>query len=599
MIHRGPDDEGFFVKQHVGMGMRRLKVIDLVTGHQPISNEDGSVWIVFNGEIYNYAELRTELKTKGHKFSTNSDTETIVHLYEEYGIDCVKKLNGMFAFAIWDSRNQSLFIARDRLGVKPLYYFLDDQCFVFGSELKAVMAYDEIPREIDLAALDTFLTAEYIPAPLSIFKNVKKLLPAHRLILKNGDVSIDRYWNIEFTRLAGSENDLCDQLGELLKDAIRIRLISDVPLGAFLSGGVDSSAVVCLMAELMDRPVKTFSIGFDDPSYNELQYARMIASQFGTEHHEMTIKPNVVDMVEGLIGYLDEPFADVSVFPTYLVSKLAREHVTVVLSGDGGDELFAGYEWYIAHKLEMYYKKLPKLLRNQLIPRLVNSLPPSRRKKGPINKLKRFVEGSLLPGSLQHFRWSMFLTEENKRRLFSHNFQNSLGHLNGYEHFIEHLGRDDTGDPLWRQQVADINTYLVDDILVKVDRMSMANSLEARTPFLDYRLVEFAASLPSNLKLRGFQTKYLLKRSMEAKLPKIVLNRKKEGFSIPMKNWLKKELCPLMHDLLSPDRIKRKGFFNASYIERLKLDHLEGVANNSHQLWSLMMFEIWQDSYLR
>lgn len=598
LFHRGPDDEGFFVDQFVGLGMRRLNVIDLVTGHQPISNEDGSVWIVFNGEIYNYPELRTELKGRGHRFSTNSDTETIVHLYEQYGVDCVKKLNGMFAFAIWDSRNQSLFIARDRLGVKPLYYFFDEHCFVFGSELKAVMAYDGVPRQIDLEALDTFLTAEYIPAPLSIFRKVKKLLPGHRLVLKNGKVTTDRYWNLEFNVVKGREEDLCEQLVDLLRDSIRMRLVSDVPLGAFLSGGIDSSSIVCLMAELMDRPVKTFSIGFDDPSYNELRYARIIARQFQTEHHELTIQPDVVNMVETLVTYLDEPFADVSVFPTYLVSNLARQHVTVVLSGDGGDELFAGYEWYIANKLAAYYKKLPGVLTNQLIPRMVQGLPPSGHKKGPINKLKRFVEGSLLPESLQHFRWSMFLTEKQKSQLFSYDLQKSLGHLNGYQHFIDHLGPNGRSDSLWRQQVADINTYLVDDILVKVDRMSMANSLEARTPFLDYRLVEFAAALPSDLKLRGFQTKYLLKRSMATKLPQTILNRKKEGFSIPIKNWLKRELCPLMHDLLSSERIKREGYFSSSYIEQLKADHLQGVANHSHQLWSLMMFEIWQDSYL-
>jgi asparagine synthase (glutamine-hydrolysing) len=598
MIHRGPDDEGFFINQHVGLAMRRLTVIDLVTGHQPIANEDGRIWIVFNGEIYNFPELRVEMEKKGHRFSTNTDTETIVHLYEEHGIDCVKKLNGMFAFAIWDHRNQSLFLARDRLGVKPLYYFLDDHCLVFGSELKAILADKNIPRRIDLEALDSFFTAEYIPAPLSIFQGVKKLPPGHTLVLRDGKISINCYWDLQFNTLQGREEDLCEMLRALLNDAVRIRLISDVPLGAFLSGGIDSSAIVYYMSEIMGCPVKTFSIGFDDPSYNELPYARIVARQLNTEHHELTIQPDVVHLAENLVRYLDEPLADVSVFPTYLVSQLARQHVTVALSGDGGDELFAGYEWYVANKLASYYHKFPAFLKDGWIPRLVDSIPPSTHKKGVTNKLKRFVEGSVLPNSLQHFRWHIFATEESKKHLYSEELQRSVGQISAYGRFIDHLQSTERADPLWQQQVADIKTYLADDILVKVDRMSMANSLEARTPFLDYRLVEFAAGLPSDLKLKGLQAKYILKRCMASKLPRAVLNRKKEGFSIPMKNWLKQELRPLMQDLLSTARMKNGGFFNPSYVQKLMTDHLKGVANHSHQLWSLMMFEIWQDSYL-
>jgi asparagine synthase (glutamine-hydrolysing) len=460
------------------------------------------------------------------------------------------------------------------------------------------LAHKKIPRQIDFEALDSFLTAEYIPAPLSIFRGIKKLLPGHTLVLKDGRVSIDRYWDLRFNRSQGCEEDLTETLGELLKDAVRIRLISDVPLGAFLSGGIDSSAIVCLMSEIMARPVKTFSIGFDDPSYNELEYARVVAQQLNTEHHELTIQPDVVHLVENLVRYLDEPLADVSIFPTYLVSQLARQHVTVALSGDGGDELFAGYEWYIASKIAAYYHKVPACLRDGWIPRIVDGIPPSTRKKGLINKLKRFVEGSVLPDSLQHFRWNMFATEESKKQLYSEELQRSLGQSNAYDRFSDHFQTTEHADPLWQQQVADIKTYLADDILVKVDRMSMANSLEARTPFLDYRLVEFAAGLSSHLKLKRLQTKYLLRRCMASKLPRAVLSRKKEGFSIPMKNWLKQELRSLMQDLFSPARIERNGFFNASYVQRLMTDHLRGIANHSHQLWSLMVFEIWQDSYL-
>ncbi len=598
LVHRGPDDEGYFVDQNVGLGMRRLNVIDLATGHQPISNEDGRLWIVFNGEIYNYPELRKELEEKGHRFSTNTDTETIVHAYEEYGEDCVKKLNGMFAFAIWDRHDQRLVLARDRLGIKPLYYFLDDCCLVFGSELKALLEYREIPRTIDYKALDSFLTVEYIPAPLSILKNIKKLLPGHILILQDRKVSIQKYWDLRFNRLKDSEEYLSEAFYDLLKDSVRIRLNSDVPLGAFLSGGIDSSTIVCLMSEIMDRPVKTFSIGFDDPSYNELQYARAVADHFSTDHYELTIQPDVVNLVEDLVGYLDEPLADVSIFPTFLVSKLARQHVTVALSGDGGDELFAGYDWYIADKVERYYHKLPRVMRHQWIPSITHRIPPSSHKKGFVNKLKRFVEGSVLPESLQHFRWNTFMTEEKKDRLYTEELKRSLGQLDGYSNLITYLRASENADRLWQQQYADIKTFMVDDILVKVDRMSMANSLEARTPFLDYRVVEFAAGLPSHLKLNRFTGKYLLKQCMATKLPRVILNRKKEGFSIPMKNWLKNDLRPMLEEVLSSNRIKRQGLFDPSYVESLKTEHLAGHSNNAHQLWSLMIFQIWQDRYL-
>jgi asparagine synthase (glutamine-hydrolysing) len=599
LIHRGPDDEGYFIEHNVGLGMRRLNVIDLVTGHQPISNEDGRIWIVFNGEIYNYRELRKELEKAGHEFSTKTDTETIIHAYEEYGEDCVTKLNGMFAFAIWDSLEQKLFLARDRLGIKPLYYFVTEDCLVFGSELKAILEYEEIPRKIDLEALDSFLTFEYIPAPLSIFKGIKKLLPGHILTLQDGKVTIHRYWNIQFNSFKGNEEELGQALYDLLKDAVRMRLISDVPLGAFLSGGIDSSTIVCMMSEMMDQPVKTFSIGFEDASYNELQYARTVSQHFGAEHHELTIQPDAVKLVEDLVGYLDEPFADVSIFPTYLVSQLARRNVTVVLSGDGGDELLAGYEWYIADKIERYYHKMPAVVRTQYLPKVVKYLPPTSRKKGFINKLKRFVEGSVIHDSLQHFRWNVFMTAEKKSYLYGETLKNSVDGFSAYSPMIAYLNAFETADALWQQQFADIKTYLVDDILVKVDRMSMANSLEARTPFLDHRVVEFAAALPSHLKLNGFKTKYLLKRCMATKLPREILNRKKEGFSIPIKNWLKQELRPLMQDVLSPKRIEKEGLFNATYIEKLKSEHLRGVANHSHQLWSLMVFGIWRDMYYR
>lgn len=598
MVHRGPDDEGFFIDGNIGLGMRRLKIIDLIGGHQPISNEDGRFWVVFNGEIYNYQALRAELENKGHKFATHSDTETIVHAYEEFGPACAHKLNGMFAFAIWDRTEQKLVLVRDRLGVKPLYYYTDDRLLAFGSELKAILSFPQVPRHIDLEALDTFLTFEYVPAPLSIFRGIRKLPAGHFLTLQKGKTKVTRYWDLPGTEPIDDQAGIDEELCGLLRDSVRLRLISDVPLGAFLSGGIDSSAIVAFMAEIMDRPVKTFSIGFEDESYNELGYARRVAEHFGTDHHELTIKPDVVGLVQDLVHHLDEPFADVSIFPTFLVSRLARQHVTVVLSGDGGDELFGGYDWYVADKLDGYYHNLPRRIRNSCVPHVMRRIAPTAKKKGAVNKLKRFVEGTLLPASLQHYRWSMYAWGESKDALYAENVKPLMRTFDASARFKAYLYRDDKVDRLRQQQAADIKTYLPDDILVKVDRMSMANSLEARTPFLDYRLVEFAYRLSSCLKLRGLQTKYVLRRCLAGKLPPFVLERKKEGFSIPMKNWLNGELRSLMLDVLSESRIRRRGYFDPAYVRRLIDEHREGTHNHGHLLWALIVFELWHERYL-
>ncbi|MBD3289378.1 asparagine synthase (glutamine-hydrolyzing), partial [candidate division KSB1 bacterium] len=400
--HRGPDDDGILVDGHVGLGMRRLSIIDLQTGKQPISNENESVWIVFNGEIYNHVELRNELEKKGHRFKTKTDTEAIVHAYEEWGENCVRKLNGMFGFAIWDKRKQMMFIARDRIGIKPMYYFFDGKRLVFGSELKSILKAGDIPRRVDLQALDNFLTFEYIPAPLSIFQDIRKLPAGYYLTLRNGDVKVRNYWELNFQTNGLDERSVQANLKELLQDAVKVRLMSDVPLGAFLSGGIDSSTTVALMAQVMDQPVKTFSIGFEDSTYNELEYARMIAKKYNTEHHEFIIKPDAVELTEKLIWFLDEPFGDFSIFPTYLVSKMARDYVTVVLSGDGGDELFAGYDTYIADRLYSKYAKIPRFIRNGLIATAAEMIPPTSKKKGFINRTKRFVEGAKLPEDLRH-----------------------------------------------------------------------------------------------------------------------------------------------------------------------------------------------------
>ncbi len=599
ITHRGPDEDGYFVLNNIAMGMRRLSIIDLSTGKQPIANEDKSIWIVFNGEIYNFPELRAELEAKGHRFRTRTDTETIVHAYEEWGTECTNKLNGMFAFAIWDNNRRQLFLARDRLGIKPLYYYADDKRIVFGSELKSLLQMPEVPREIDHRALDLFLTYEYVPAPYSILQGTKKLPAGHILIARDGKVETREYWDLRYAENGASKEQLQDELITLLRDAVKKRMISDVPLGAFLSGGIDSSTIVALMSGLSDQPVKTFSIGFENASYNELDYARQIAERFGTDHHEFIIQPDVLDLTEKLVHHLDEPFGDFSIFPTYLVSKMAREHVTVVLSGDGGDELFGGYETYIAEWTDQAYRRMvPAFVREKIITPTVGLLPPTEKKKGLINRALRFVEGSNLPEDLHHTRWMTFLAEDEKKRLYSQELLQQRNGSTAFDFMRRYFERAGTTDPLNRQLYVDIKTYLCDDILVKVDRMSMATSLEARVPFLDHRVVELSARIPGFMKMQKNKTKIILKEALHGLLPHDILYRGKEGFSIPIKTWLKKELKPLLTDTLSADRLKRDQLFRPEVVNRLIDEHMKGRENHSHRLWALMVFHIWKQIYL-
>jgi len=596
--HRGPDDEGIFLDDYIGLGMCRLSIIDLETGHQPIHNEDESIWIAFNGEIYNYKELRQFLEQKNHRFYTLSDTEVIIHLYEEFGDDCVTMLNGMFAFAIWDANKKKLVLARDRIGIKPLHYIILNNKLLFGSEIKSILQDADVKREVNLKALHHFLAFEYVPAPETMFKGIKKLLPGHMLIYEKGNVSLKKYWDLKFTN--HNKQPIAyysDQIYELLKKTVERRLISDVPLGAFLSGGIDSSSIVGLMTELMDEPVKTFSIGFEEQSYNELKYARIIAEHFETEHYEEIIAPDAVNLVNKIIHYLDEPFADVSVFPTYLVSELARKHVTVVLSGDGGDEQFAGYDWYVASKLDEYYRKAPVVLKNG-ITKIIQKLPSSSQKKGFVNILQRFVEGSSLPVDGRHIRWQYFITDKERGYLYTKNLNNESHNLNSFDVINNYYLRDNTNDKLSKEQYVDIKMYLPDDILVKVDRMSMANSLEARVPFLDHEFVEFLATIPSDLKLHGLTTKYILKKTMSRLLPKEIIYREKRGFSIPMKNWLRDELRNLTLEVLSEKKVKENGYFKYDYVNKIMQQHLEGKRNNAHQLWALMTFELWHEMFI-
>jgi asparagine synthase (glutamine-hydrolysing) len=591
--HRGPDEEGHWADDEAGLGVRRLSIIDLATGQQPVTNEDGTIWLVSNGEVYNYRDLRAELAKNGHVFVSQGDTEVILHAYEEYGSRCVDHMNGMFAFAAWDRARRRLFIARDRLGIKPLYYWFHRGQLVFGSELKAVIANPDVPRQLDLVALDQFLTLEYIPSPRTIFQNINKLPPGHQLILQDGALTVEPYWDVCPRELPEDEVAQVEVLTDLIRDAVRLRLVSDVPLGALLSGGIDSSTVVAFMSELSTLPVQTFSIGFDDRTYDELPYARTVAARFGTKHCEEVLQPNLAPLAERLVQHLDEPFGDFSVFPTYLVSVLARQSVKVVLSGDGGDEVFGGYETYVAQGIDRYYRRLPYWLRHKTLPMVMDRVPPQAAKKGVINKAKRFVEGGALPAPLQHTRWMIFMSDADKARLYQPDLHASLNGSGPSALLESYFRRAEQWDALAQQQYVDIKTYLVDDILTKVDRMSMAASIEARVPLLDHRIVEFALSLPPHSKLRRGRTKLILRRAMAGRLPDAVLNRPKQGFSIPLKHWLRGPLRPLMTDLLASDCVRRRGYFEPQTVNGWLSEHLEGRANHSHRLWALMVFELW------
>jgi asparagine synthase (glutamine-hydrolysing) len=604
IIHRGPDDEGLFVEPRLGLGNRRLSIIDVEGGHQPLSNEDGTIWIAYNGEAYNFLEVRDELLARGHVFKTRSDTETIVHAYEEWKEDFIHRFRGMFAFALWDKRENRLLLVRDRIGIKPLYYTLNpDGTLIFGSELKAILAHPGVRRELDIEALDAFLTLEYVPAPFSIFKNIFKLPAGSMLTYEEGRIAIRKYWDIEpdphpADSPKRSPASYEDELYALLKESVKLRLISDVPLGAFLSGGIDSSTIVGLMRELGANPLRTFSIGFKDASYNELEHARRIAERFETAHEEFILEPHALELTETLIRHLDEPLGDFSIFPTYLVSKMARSRVKVALSGDGGDELFAGYEHYQAQKLSRF---LPVAAGAKAARFATSRLRPAERKKGAWNKLRRFAQGFDNEKNFRHLRWMMFLSEDAKGGLYSASFRaglSGLGSLRERKPFGEIYARLDGFDRTTGELYLDLKTYLVDNIMVKVDRMSMAVSLEAREPLLDHKLVEFAFRLPGKLKLHGLATKWLFKKTMERLLPKDTIYRRKEGFSIPIKHWLRVELRDLMEHYLGESRIAAGGLFQPAAVRRMMDAHVQGRENYSHQLWALLIFEMWREKYL-
>jgi asparagine synthase (glutamine-hydrolysing) len=599
LTHRGPDEDGFFLDGPVGLGNRRLQVVDPAGGHQPMANEDGTVQVVYNGEIYNHAELRAELVRLGHRFRTRSDTEAIVHAYEEWGPRCVRRFNGMFAFALWDRPRQRLLLARDRLGIKPLYYHLGADGVTFGSELKAVVAAPWVPLDWDMEAVDDFLTYEFVPAPRSIVAGIAKLPAATWLLLDAGrpdaPIAPHRYWHLESAQhpAPGDPEEAAAGLRDRLGTAIRRRLMADVPLGAFLSGGIDSSIVVGMMSTAAAAPL-TFSLGFDDRSYDELHHARTVATHFRTRHREARVTPDVVTMAGELAEFYDEPFADVSAFPTWLLSTLARQEVTVALSGDGGDELFAGYDHYRAHRWAHRLRHVARTRGWAAVDRLLERVPPTAAKKGIVNKAKRFAEGIRRPEDLEHARWLVFWDAAERRDLYS---EDATAAVRGRDCFAwyrsllqEGADRGFTG--LQRQLYSDIRGYLADDILVKVDRASMATSLEVRVPFLDHEVVEYAMAIPDRWKLRRGQSKWILKQAFAPMLPPAIGRRAKQGFSMPMKNWLRGPLQPMMRDLLAPDRLRERGWFKTSEVGRLVEEHVRGSHNHAHRIWCLMALEL-------
>ena len=599
ILHRGPDEDGFYINENVGLAMRRLSIIDLASGQQPIHNQDKTAWIVFNGEIYNYQELRERLEKLGHKFYTNSDTEVIIHAYDQYGADCPKHLRGMFAFAIWDTRDKSLFLARDRVGKKPLLYAMAHGDLIFGSEFQALLQHPQISRDINHEAIHQYLSFLCVPAPMTVYKQIKKLEPGHWLRWRDGEVKTKRYWQPDFNnKIKISEEEAGERAIEILRESVRLRLISEVPLGAFLSGGIDSSAVVALMAEQSDKPVKTFSIGFEDQDFSELHHAKRVAEHIGADHHEFIVRPNALEVLPMLVEHYGEPYADSSAIPTYYVARETRNHVTVALNGDGGDESFAGYERYAAMKLAERYNKIPHLLRKAFVESPISVFPVSEKKKSRARDLKRFLKAASLPKVERYFDWVNVLDRQTKEELYTKDFQNEVGHINPADNLARWFTQANGAGIVDSVLLTDTMTYLPDDLLVKVDIATMTVSLEARSPFLDHNVIEFAASLPENLKLRGLTTKYLLKKILGRLLPQENLTRRKMGFGVPVSHWFRGEMKNFLHEILLSEKASKRGILKQEKIAQLIAQHTSGTRDYGQGLWTLLMLELWFQKFI-
>ena len=618
LAHRGPDDEGMvFIKEgqaieikkpfelplgkngfEVGLGHRRLSIIDLsAAAHQPMCNENGTIWIVFNGEIYNFQEIRAELLKKGHFFKSKSDTEVILHAYEEWGVECLTYFRGMFAFAIWDSILQQVFLARDRLGKKPLVYFSQNGRFAFASEIKGLLQLPNIERRVNDTAIHHYLTYQYVPSPDTIFVAIKKLPPAHYLLYdRNGNLKIERYWKLNFNenlRTHSDTKELEERIRAELEESVKLRLISDVPLGAFLSGGMDSSLIVGIMAKLIGKPVKTFSIGFEEKEFDELSYARLVSNHFATEHHEFIVKPNAIEILPKLVWYYNEPFADSSAIPTYYVAKMTKDYVKVVLTGDAGDENFAGYPRYLRSKLLIFFLKMPKWFRRDFLPFFLRKAAQFHWREKTFNRLAAYIE-SISSNQVRNYAEQVkIFNEGEKESIYSPGFIEAMGGLDSFEYLLCKFEGTKINNLIDQLLYLDINTYLPEDLLVKMDIATMANSLEARVPFLDYQLMEFIAKIPSGLKLKGTITKYILKRAFSDFLPQHILTRRKMGFGVPVARWFRKELKDFVYEILLDSRTLNRGYFKREGIERLLNDHIGLRYDHSSKIWALLFLEMW------
>lgn len=604
IARRGPDDDGFYFGDRVGLGMRRLSVIDVHSGKQPIHNEDKTVWVVFNGEIYNYRDLRQDLEKRGHRLATASDTECLVHLYEEYGEDLVSYLRGMFAFAIWDDRQKKLLLGRDRLGIKPCYYLRQEDALYFGSELKCLLAVEGLSRTLNLKALADYFTLKYVPGPHTIYEGIQEIPPAHIGVWHDGVFSLHRYWHMKSCSESHKPVEYyAEGLLHHLQEAVKLHLVSEVPLGAFLSGGIDSSAIVALMARIGQGTVKTFTIGFEDGQLgtDERPFAQTIANQYGTDHSEYLYEDpqkQIAGMLPAIIQSFDEPFADSSVIPNYMISEAARKYVTVALSGTGGDELFAGYERYRGALAAEQYRKIPRLLRAGIFDRLIRAIPEIPAAGLWVDRLKRFAEGADLPLAQRYQRYLAAFGEKEKTELFSGDVVGTLRRLGNYTTPAVMDRVSACADPLEWMLRADMETYLPDDELRKTDRLSMWHSLEVRVPFLDHKVVEFASSIPSKYKLKRWEKKHVLIKSMEGLIPRSVLNRRKQGFSIPLGAWLRGPLKDFVSEHLMSTGLRDTGIFKEKTIERMLGDHWRGMRNYESEIWAVLVFWIWYRQYM-
>ncbi len=600
LTHRGPDDYGFYQNYPATLAHRRLSIIDLSTGHQPIPNEDQTIWCICNGEIYNYRALTEQLKSKGHRFSTKSDSEVIIHLYEEYQEEFVKKLNGIFSFALWDDKQKKLVLARDQLGVKPLFYYSDSSKLIFSSEIKAILKHTEVKREVDSQSIYNYFSLNYIPAPATAFKNISALLPGHICVIQNKHIRIQQYWDVQFdAQLNNSPTQIARDLRDLVEDSVKRQLVSDVPVGTFLSGGLDSTIVTYLAAKHYPEKIKTFNVRFKEDSFDESSYAKLAARTFQTEHFEIFCEADdYKKYLPEIIMHADNLTADISMLPLYLVSKLAHQHVKVVLAGDGADELFAGYPTYQADRLLQRVHLLPSFMRNQWLPSLVNALPVSHKKMSFEFKAKRFMHGAQLTEDAAHCAWRLIFNDHERELLLSQDVLQSAKNST-FSAFGKYYEGKDQWERLSRHQYVDVKTWMVDSILSKVDLMSMTHALEVRVPLLNSELVEFSAKIPCALKLKGAIPKYILKKAFENDIPKPILNRAKAGFNIPIGHWFRHELKDMVQSVLSERNVRAVPVLNVNAVNQLVAEHSAGKKDNSYKLLSLMHFVLWYERFIK